>query len=179
MVCGRCIMTVTEILSRHQIPFEKISLGEVRLEKSILPEVVLLIKKDLQEIGFELITDKNGRIVNRIKSVIIEEIYGSNDFGNKNLSVYLAEELHSDYSHLSTLFSKVEGKSIQSFQQSIKMERAKELLEYNEMPISEIAHLLGFGSPAYLATTFKKATGLSPSHYRTLHIKTRNSLDSV
>ncbi len=73
----------------------------------------------------------------------------------------------------------MEGKSIQAFQFAIKTERIKELLEYNEKSISEIADVLGFGSAAYLSTSFKKATGLTPSQYRLRHIKNRNTLNSL
>ncbi|MDT0645740.1 AraC family transcriptional regulator [Zunongwangia sp. F260] len=38
---------------------------------------------------------------------------------------------------------------------------------------------VGFASAAYLSTTFKKATGLSPSQYKTQHLNNRNTLDSV
>ena len=91
----------------------------------------------------------------------------------------LSDELHMDYSHLSSIFSKTEGKSIQQFQQDIKSERVKELLEYDEMNISEIANDLGYSSAAYLSTQFKKSTGLTPSEYRTRHIKSRTPLDKV
>jgi AraC-like DNA-binding protein len=83
-----------------------------------------------------------------------------------------------DYSHLSSLFSRMDGKSIQQFQQKIKTERVKELLEYDELSISEIAMDLGYGSAAYLSTQFKKSTGLTPSQYKLDHVKKRNSLDS-
>jgi AraC family transcriptional regulator len=106
-------------------------------------------------------------------------IYEDKNFSNKNLSVVLREKLHMDYSHLSSIFSRIEGKSIQQFQQEIKSERVKELLEYDELNISEIADDLGYSSAAYLSTQFKKSTGLTPSEYKLKHIKSRISLDKV
>ena len=179
MVCDRCISTVEQILIRLEIPYEKISLGEVVSKESIIPNQKQLLKEELQQAGFELIADKNEIIVNRIKSLIISSIYEDTNFSNKNLSQLLTEDLAYDYSHLSSIFTKTEGKSIQAFQFAVKTERIKELLEYNEKSISEIADLLGFGSAAYLSTSFKKATGLTPSQYRLRHMKNRNTLNSL
>ena len=76
------------------------------------------------------------------------------------------------------IFSKAEGHSIQSFQNKIKAERIKELLEYGELNISEIADKMGFGSAAYLSTFFKKETGMNPSQFKSKH-QDRKSLDNI
>lgn len=178
MVCDRCILTVENILSKLEIPAEKISLGEVVLSAPIAVEKKDLLQKELQPVGFEVLSGKNERLSNRIKSIIIDAIYGHNALSDKNLSVILSEQLLMDYSHLSSLFSKTEGKSIQHFQQEIKTERVKELLEYNELSISEIAHEMGYSSAAYLATQFRKSTGVTPSVYRLQHQK-RKPLDKL
>ncbi|MCM4158509.1 helix-turn-helix domain-containing protein [Antarcticibacterium flavum] len=57
------------------------------------------------------------------------------------------------------------SKTLQEFQNQIKIERTKELLDYNELNISEIAREIGYSSATYLATQFKKMTGISPSDY--------------
>ena len=105
-------------------------------------------------------------------------VYNRKDFQNKKLSEVLSEELNYDYSHLTSLFSKEEGQSIQSFQNKIKVERIKELLEYDELNISEIAYKMDFGSAAYLSTFFKKETGLNPSQYKT-RLFDRKPLDDI
>lgn len=179
MVCHRCIITVESILADLKIPCKKVSLGEVILEKSISPEQLSRLERELEKVGFALLAEKYEGISNRIKSVIIRGIYEDNSFSKKNLSVVLSEELNMDYSHLSSIFSKIEGKSIQQFQQEIKCERVKELLEYDELNIAEIANDLGYSSAAYLSTQFKKSTGLTPSEYKLKHIKSRTPLDKV
>lgn len=178
MVCDRCILSVSDILSRLQIPFNSISLGEVSLLKSLNFQEMEELSQELLSTGFEMIEDKNSRLVNRIKSVIIKGIYDDKNFSNNNLSVILSNELNMDYSHLSSLFSRMEGKSIQQFQQEIKTERVKELLGYDELNIYEIAMEVGYSSAAYLSTHFKKSTGLTPSQYKHDHLKKRSSLDS-
>lgn len=179
MVCDRCINSVQQIFIRFEIPFNKISLGEVVLKQSLTSMEKKLLQDEFQRVGFEMIAGRNEMIVNRIKALIIKSIYEDANFSNKNLSQLLTEDMSFDYSHLSSIFTKMEGKSIQAFQFAIKTERIKELLEYNEKSISEIADVLGFGSAAYLSTSFKKATGLTPSQYRLRHIKNRNTLNSL
>ena len=178
MVCPRCITAVGEILTHRGIPFINVKLGEIALERPLTSEEFISLQFEFKKVGFEIIAEKNERLVTQIKSIIIAGIYEDKDFSNKNLSVILSDTLHYDYSHLTTLFTRVEGQSIQSFQNKIKAERIKELLEYDELNISEIAHKMGFGSAAYLSTFFKKETGSSPSGYRILQLKRNKGLDS-
>lgn len=179
MVCPRCISSVKTILNELEIGFHKVSLGEVILESKFPVEKEREFQEALKKEGFELITHRNKRIVNRIKAIIIEVIYGSKPFHHQKLSNILADDLHQDYSLLSNLFSKTEGKSIQEFQRDVKIIRIKELLEYDEFNISEIALDMGYGNAAYLSTQFKKATGMSPSYYKNLFLRNRKQLDEL
>ncbi|MDT0645742.1 AraC family transcriptional regulator [Zunongwangia sp. F260] len=176
VVCGRCITTVQRILSDLRIPCREVSLGEAVLERPLTDLELHDLQKEFENVGFELLQKKPERIINSIKSIIIEQVYEEGS-KNDNLSKILSERLHYDYSYLTNLFSKSEKQSIQSFQNSIRIERIKELLEYDELSISEIADILGFGSAAYLSTFFKKETKTSPSGYRILHLKRNKGLD--
>lgn len=177
MVCDRCILSVREILERNKIAYKEIALGTIQFQDP--PSA--LEKRTLQEefinIGFQIVSKKNDKIVSQIKAIILKEIYEPNDIVRQNLSVSLSEKMHFDYSHLSAIFSKNEGKSIQKFQNEVKVERIKELLENDELSISEIASKLGFGSSAYLSTQFKSITGITPSQYKSNNQSNRNSLD--
>lgn len=178
MVCHRCILSVEAILRAMKVPYQEVSLGEVMLDRELTPEESIFLEKELSAIGFELIQEKQQRLINQIKSIIIEEVYAEMP-SNLKLSEILSERLHYDYSHITHLFSEVEGKSIQSFYNLIRIERAKELLEYDEYNIAEIADILGFSTPAYLSTSFKKVTGYTPSKYKQLRDRNRNTLDSI
>ena len=179
MVCPRCIASVEEILAQLQIPFENVSMGNVEPKRNLNSKEEERLRAELKKIGFELITDKHNRISNQIKTIIINGIYRENNAGNKTLSAILSEKLHRDYSFLSHVLSKTEGKSIQQFQADVKIMRIKELLEYDEKNIAEIADELGYGNAAYLSTHFKKATGLTPSQYKLQVSKKRGSLDKL
>ncbi len=177
MVCPRCIMTVKDILTRHEIPFQKVDLGEVELQKALSPEKKGKLKKELLKVGFDLIQERNERLVSRMKSVIIEDVYSENP-SNMKLSEILSEKLHYDYSHITHLFSESEGKSIKKFYNEMRIERVKELIENDEYSLAAIADIMGYSTPAYLSTSFKQFTGFSPSQYKTLKSGNRSSLDS-
>ena len=166
VVCQRCKSSVREILIELKIPYRRISLGEAELERALSDLEFPLLQEQLLKVGFELVFEKNERLVNQIKSIVIAGVYKEEDFGRQKLSKILSDRLHYDYSHLTHIFTKLEGKNIQKFHSEIKIERIKELLEYDELSVSEIAHEMGFSSATYLSTQFKKATGFSPSEYK-------------
>lgn len=178
MVCDRCLASVKNLLAAQNLSYKNVSLGRIELKEEISEEQLRLLEGELNKTGFELILERSDKIVNSIKALIIEMVYDRSDFGNKKLSEVLSERLHYEYSHLSGIFSKEENQSIQSFQNKVKTERIKELLEYDELSIAEIADKMGYGSAAYLSTFFKKETGLKPSEYKQ-QFTSRNSLDSI
>lgn len=76
--------------------------------------------------------------------------------GKLNLSVYLSAKLNYEYTHLSSLFSAVEGRTIENFFIEQRIEKVKELLVYRQMTLSEIAYELDYSSTAHLSAQFKK-----------------------
>ncbi len=84
-----------------------------------------------------------------------------------------------DYSFISHLFSSEEGITIEKFTILQKIEKAKELLSYGELTISEIAFKMGYSSVAHLSSQFKKETGMTPGQFKNLKDKARKPLDEV
>lgn len=70
----------------------------------------------------------------------------------------------------SKLFAKIKGITGQTpheFIMNIKLKKASKYLRENmEMPVSDIAYILGFGSPKYFGKCFKDQFGVSPTDYR-------------
>ncbi|PVH27164.1 AraC family transcriptional regulator [Sphingobacterium corticibacter] len=179
MVCNRCIMVVEEQMNKWALPISHIALGEVTTSASISPDLLETIRKELDMLGFELIDNKRLQTVERIKTAIIDLIY-QKDLGQKlNLSTWLEKELHQDYAHLSAWFSEVEATTIEKFFIAQKIERVKELLQYDELTLSQIADQMHYSSVAYLSNQFKKVTGLSPSQFKQSTENTRMPLDAV
>lgn len=178
MVCDRCLMSVRSILDNLELEYKNLTLGRLELYKPLSATAFDNLDKELQKVGFEIVAARNERIVTAIKARIIELVYEKRNFDDKKLSEILSDALHYDYSYLTGIFTKAEGRSIQSYHNKIKAERIRELLEYDELNISEIANKMDFGSAAYLSTFFKKETGLSPSQYK-LQYWERKSLNDI
>jgi AraC-like DNA-binding protein len=180
MVCNRCIRVVKEELSHLDLNIESIELGTVNLEKPADDLQLEQIKKVLLENGFELIDDKKSKIIEKIKTIIIQLIhYEKEKAAYINVSDFISKEIGFDYSYLSNLFSSVEGTTIEKYIINQKIEKVKELLVYNELSLSEISYQLGYSSVQHLSNQFKKTTGLSPSHFKKLKNSNRKPLDDV
>jgi len=179
MVCDRCIMAIRDQLVKLSIPYNSIELGEVELRQALSGERFDRFRENVTNLGFEIIEDKTARIISGIKRAAIEYVRDPKANRKLKFSVYLSDRLHKDYHQLSTLFSSVEGTTIEQYLIHQKLERVKELLVYDELSLSEIAHLLGYSSVQHLSNQFKKVTGLTPSHFKQVREKRRKPLDQV
>ena len=166
MVCDRCILAVKSLLDKLEIAYNAVKLGEVNLKEKLIPGKKQLLKEQLEQLGFELLDDNRNKLIEKIKNLIIEQVHYGADDKKQTLSSVLAAALHKDYSYLSNLFSATEGTTIEKYLINQKIERAKELLVYDEWSLSEIADRLGYSSVAHLSAQFKKVTGLTPSYFR-------------
>lgn len=178
MVCNRCIMVVQQELEKLDIHPLSVKLGEVRLAQKPTPEQLQQIRASLSAVGFELIDDKKSQLIEHVKGLIIDVVHNQKKL-KSNLSDYLAMEIGKDYSYISNLFSEVEGTTIEQYVIHQKIEKVKELLVYDEMTLSEIAHKMYYSSVAHLSNQFKKITGLTPSHFRKIKDNKRTPIDQV
>lgn len=178
MVCSHCAEVLKEKVEANGFAIEKIELGELTLQNPIDQDQYDQLARVVSENGFEVIDDANSRIVEQIKHIIISIVRHSKTL-NQNLSDYLSEQIHKDYQQLSRLFSAVEGKSIERYFILQKIERAKELIVYDELTLSEIAYELDYSSQQHFSRQFKKETGLSPSHFKEVKENKRISIDQI
>ena len=179
MVCIRCKMIVKEELSKLGLHFVSVDLGEAEIMENMNSQQRDELKIALHKWGLELMDDKKSVLIEKIKNVVIESIHYEEEQLKNNFSVYLSEKLNYDYTYLSNLFSEVEGITIERFIIAHKIERVKELLVYDELNLTEIAWKLHYSSVAHLSNQFKKVTGLTPSHFKLLGQKRRNTLENL
>lgn len=156
-----------------------IELGMVETIEEINDDLLLELKSNLAKSGLELMDDNKSILVDRIKNVIIEMIHYSDEIPKVNYSDYIADKLDYDYTYLSNLFSEVKGITIQHFIIKHKIERAKELILYNELNLTEIAYILNYSSVAHLSNQFKKVTGHTPSYYKKIDQKRKSNLENL
>ena len=178
MVCSHCAEVLEEKLTAAGFEVERIELGELYLSNPVDDKGYGRLVNVIRDNGFDLIDDENSRIVEQIKQLIIRQVRSGTPL-EKNLSDFLSDELHKDYQQLSRLFSAVEGKSIERYFILQKIERAKELIVYDEKSLSEIALELDYSSQQHFSRQFKKETGLSPSHFKDIKENKRTSIDQL
>ncbi len=181
MVCHRCVLAVEDILNKNKLPFLKVIFGEIHLTNEISTEQKEALSSSLKNVGFELIDSHMSGLIEKIKQHIIRKARNEVSAEEKklNLSNYLSGKLNYEYTHLSSLFSSVEGRTIENLYIEQRIEKAKELLIYGLMTLSEIAFELEYSSTAHLSSQFKKVTGLTPSHFKKVGTIKRKALDKV
>lgn len=179
MVCIRCKMLVKIELEKLGLNYTSVELGEAEIDETPSKEQLDQLNMILKNNGLELMDDKKSILVEKIKTIIIELVHYTDDQIKVNLSDYLSEKLGYNYTYLANLFSEVKGTTIENYYLAHKIEKAKELLVYDELTLTEIALRLHYSSVAHLSNQFKKMTGLTPSHFKNLKIQRRNSLGNM
>lgn len=171
MVSIRCKMAVKTALDKLGIHHVKVELGEVEIMENISDEQRDQLKANLLKSGLELMDDQKAILIEKIKNVIIEMVHYADELPRINFSTHISEKLGHDYTYLANLFSEVTGLTIEHYIIAHKIERAKELLLYDDLNLTEISYRLKYSSVAHLSSQFKKVTGLTPTYFRELKNK--------
>ncbi len=168
MVCDRCIRVVREELTSMGYVVHRVELGEAELdrgkEKTELRDIGEMLKRN----GFELIEDKNVKVIEAIKTAVIRLVHHNYDAEPMKMkySEYLSRAVGKDYHSLSLLFSSVENVTIEQYIIRQKIERVKELMKYDDRSLSEIAYMMKYSSVQHLSNQFKSVTGFTPSQFK-------------
>ena len=179
MVCQRCISAVSEILLALEIKAIQITLGKVQIENNLNKTLESKLNNELLNQGFELLTSAKISLVNQIKSLIINEVHHNSQKTQNNFSNLLSSKLNYSYDYLSHQFSEIENKSIERFIILQKIEKIKELLKYDELPLKEIVFKLNYSSVSHLCSQFKKETGLTTSEFKKSKKDIRKRIDLI
>ncbi len=180
MVCDRCRTAVRRLLDEEDIGYTHVNLGEVNLTNPLTGAQRERLATRLAEIGFELIDDRRVQKVERVKLLLQQHVKEhAMQRSKEKLSAWLARDMGMEYSGLSKLFSQVEGTSIERYHNLLRLERAKELLVYDELNLTEIADRLGYSSVQHLSNQFAQFVGHSPSHFKRIGAERRKAIDKV
>ncbi len=180
MVCHRCVLVLKMLLDQAHISYSEVEMGYAKLDQELSPEQQKMLAHKLEDLGFELLNDENKVLIESIKVLLRKWVFQKAEQRPLlNLSEHLSKELKRDYSGISRFFSAVEGLTIEKYLKKLKVERAKELLVYDRLSLSEIAHELDYANASYLTALFKKETGLSPKEFKQNHLGHRKSLDEI
>jgi AraC family transcriptional regulator len=180
MVCKCCIRVLKEDLEKRGITVNKILLGEAEIEYDPSKISLINIEEIISNDGFELIVSKEKILVEQIKLAVIELIhYYNNSNSLLRNSDYLIEKLGYSYQHLSSVFSKHEKSTLEKYIILQKIEKVKELIEFEDITLSEISFMMGYSSVQYLSNQFKSITGISVTDYKKSEYKNRKQLDQL
>ena len=179
MVCNRCIMVVRQEFEKAGINPITVNMGEVELAEPLTKDELKTIDDRLSDLGFEILDDKNRKLIEKIKNLLIKQVQSGEVEEHFSLSEVVTKSLNREYTQVSRLFSEVEGITLEQFFILQKIEKVKEWLVYNELTLSEISFRLGYSSVAHLSAQFKKVTGFTPSDFKKIGISHRNPLDKV
>ena len=177
MICSRCLKVLNDELRQAGAEIVEIELGRVVI--TYTPDKICRshIEQVIRENEFNIIWDRQTLLAEQTKRWVINYIWNTNL--EQKLSTFIAEKMEVNYESLSKNFSKVFGKTIERYGLLLKIERAKELVEYGEMNLSEIAYNLGYQNPSALSRQFKKETGMSLREYQKLGVTRRIPIDKI
>ncbi len=136
--------------------------------------------KILNKYGFEIIKDKDLLLVEQIKQAVIELIHYMNNMNSVvRKSEYIVEKLGKSYSYLSRVFSRFEPITLEKYIIFQKIERIKDLIDQDELTLSEISYIMDYSSVQYLSNQFKKITGYSVTEYKSNTTGKKSFLDEL
>jgi AraC family transcriptional regulator len=185
MVCDRCIRVVREELQKLGLDVRSVELGEVVLGGNVSQTQMKELSGVLVKNGFEMIEDRNARIIEAVKRAVIELVHHNHETTPLKMkySEYLSKKVGKDYHSLSVLFSAVENVTIEQYIIRQKIERVKELIRYDDCSMSEIAYMMNYSSVQHLSSQFKTVTGMTPTQFTRLNTSThsghRTPIDKV
>lgn len=98
----------------------------------------------------------------------VQEVHAFIDehLGDDLSLVRIAEKVHMNPSYLSRYYKQVTGKNVSEYITETRLAAAKKWIIEEKLKFNEIAYRLGFNSPSYFTTFFKKQTGQTPQEYR-------------
>ncbi len=177
MVCPRCIEAVREIFVSFGYPSANVLLGAVEIKDDLID--LSSLEENLSERGFELIREKDEELLVKTKSAVIQLIHYLDENPNLMNSAWLEEHLNERYQKISKHFSKKTGQTLEKYIIQHKIERAKELISYDQLSVKEIATKIGYKSVAHLSRQFKDLTKMSITEYKNSNVSTRINLDKI
>lgn len=170
-----CKKILQEQLERLNLSFILLGYTEVEIKEDISTEKLKELYSGLNDYGIEVVESNKNILVQKIKDAIIEMVYMEDKLPVSKISTHLADKLSHSYGYISNVFAEVTYTSIENFIILHRIELAKKLITIDELSFTEIAHKLNYSSLAHFCTQFKNTTGLTPSAFKRIIIKRRET----
>ncbi|AMR29889.1 hypothetical protein A0257_21085 [Hymenobacter psoromatis] len=171
MVCPRCLRVVQRELEKAGLVVAAVALGgaDVRAADGG-PVDAALVQAALEPHGFAVVDDPRDQLVEQVKALVVELIHYTPAAAQpfQTYSHFISERVGRSYAYLSHQFSAREGLTLEKYIIRQKVERAKELLSYQDTKVAAVARQLGYSSAAHLTNQFRQVTGMSPTAFQQL-----------
>ena len=178
MACESCKVVVKEALEELNLHPEKVELGMAETKEDLDTKTKEKLNQMIQKVGLEIVETKGGILIEKIKHYC-QEYVNNGEKINSNISEYLQKKLDKDYYYLSNAFSEVTSTTIIMYVNLLKMEKAKEMILFEEHNFTEIATKLNFSNLSTFSALFKKITGFTPSYFKKLKEKRRKAIQNL
>lgn len=178
MACESCKVVVKEALEELNLHPEKVELGMAETKEDLDAKTKEKLNQMIQKVGLEIVESKGGILIEKIKHYC-QEYVNDGEKINSNISEYLQKKLDKDYNYLSNAFSEVTSTTIIMYVNLLKMEKAKEMILFEEHNFTEIATKLNFSNLSTFSALFKKITGFTPSYFKKLKEKRRKAIQNL
>lgn len=180
MICQCCLRVISGEFERAGIEVREISLGRAVITYD--PDHISMeqIRTILVELGTDLIETREDRLVEEIKLAVVELVHHMNNVDSiVRKSDYLVEKTGLSFAYLSRIFSSREHITLEKFIILNKIERIKELIDQEELTLSEIAYIMDYSSVQYLSNQFKHMTGMTVSDYKESDRSSKKAIDKL
>ena len=178
MACESCIVFVKDALLKLNLHPVKVELGEVEIKEELNDIKKQKLDALINKVGLEIVESKGGILIESIKNHCHEYVV-SEDQIKVNISEFLSKKLNKDYNYLSNMFSEIQMCTIVHYISLIKIEKAKEMILFEDHNLTEIAVKLNFNNLSAFSTQFKKITGFNPTHFKNLKTKRRIAIQKL
>lgn len=160
MITDLLSFTISNDNSLEVSPFKQIDLSNFSDIDAIENYYKDLIKKICRAHNHKKDYDQTA-LVGELKKYLMEHYYE-----DISLEEIAREKYYMNFSYLSRIFKTETGETFSNALLKIRMEKAKQLLEDTDIPITQIALLTGYNNAAYFVKTFKKYYGETPGYYK-------------
>lgn len=178
MACESCKVVVKDALTKLNLHPVSVELGQAEIKENLTDAKKQKLDAIINEAGLEIIESKGGILIEQIKKYSMEYVL-SEKLIKVNISDFLSKKMNKDYKYLSNVFSEVEVSTIVHYINQLKIEKAKEMIMFEDHNLTEIAEKLNFNSLSAFSTQFKKLTGYNPTHFKNLKNKRRIAIQEL
>ena len=168
MVCLRDQQALKAVLNEQEFKCGISVHGAIECFEDVTKVQINELRSDLKKSGFILLDENESKLIDRIINIVVEVVHHSDSLPKLNFEDLINEHIVLGNESILKIFSDVKGMSVLQFIVTQKIERAKELILYENKSLEEIADMLNYKNKHYLIAQFKKITGLTPTYFERL-----------